>query len=100
MRAVLTEKDEILIKKYLADYEVSGYEMNYADIIYLCARLRNAIRGHGTVAEDDMKNMMILLFKLVLVLHYVLELEKMFFYVRHMRIGYMVHMERRWMTDL
>lgn len=79
VRAVLTEKDEILIKKYLADYEVSGYEMNYADIIYLCARLRNAIRGHGTVAEDDMKNMMILLFKLVLVLHYVLELEKMFF---------------------
>ena len=53
--------------------------MNYADVIYLSAHLRNAIRGHGTVSLKDTKNVMILTFKLMLAIYYVLEIDEMYF---------------------
>lgn len=76
---ILTEEEILLIRRYLANYSIPETEMNYAGVIYLCRQLRNAIRGHGSVASDDMWDAMVLVFKLVLSLFYILAIEQMGF---------------------
>lgn len=79
MHDILVEEEIILIRKYLANYSLPETNMNYAEVIYLCEHLRNAIRAHGSVASDDMWDAMTLVFKLVLALFYILAIEQMRF---------------------
>ena len=77
---VFTDEQKEIIKHYLVKYEfpVSG-KMNYGDITYICANIRNAIRGHGNVSYRDIPMLQKLVFTLFLLDYYILEIDKMFF---------------------
>ena len=76
---VLKEEEKDFISSYLPNYEFADSDANYGDIIFLCARLRDVIRGHGSVAPDRIFEAMLLIFKLVLLMYDILELDKMTF---------------------
>ena len=66
-----------LIKKYLPNYMLPESNLTYRDITYLCAMLRNALRGHGSIIDSDIPEMFKLLFSLLLADYYILRLDDM-----------------------
>ena len=66
-----------LIKKYMPNYLLPESNITYRDITYLCAMLRNALRGHGSIINSDIPEMFKLLFSLLLADYYILRLDEM-----------------------
>lgn len=66
-----------LIKKYMPNYILPESNLTYRDITYLCAMLRNALRGHGSIINSDIPEMFKLLFSLLLADYYILGLDQM-----------------------
>lgn len=79
LSSALGDYEKEFISSYLPNFEFIDSDANYGDIIFLCARLRDAIRGHGSVDSDRIFDAMLLVFKLVLLMYYILELDKMTF---------------------
>lgn len=77
---VFTDEEKKIIKRYLVNYDFpeSG-KMNYGDITFLCAHLRNAIRGHGSVIYEEIPSLQKLIFTLFLLDYHILEIDKMKF---------------------
>lgn len=82
---VFTDEGKKIIKRYLVNYDFpeSG-KMNYGDITFLCANLRNAIRGHGSILYEEIPSLQKLIFTLFLMDYHILEIDKMKFkYINH-----------------
>lgn len=62
---IFHDQEIVLLNKYLPNYHPPS-KYTYKEIYHLSAKLRNAIRGHGTFDVFDMNQLYILIFKLVL----------------------------------
>lgn len=69
---IFNKQEIILLNKYLPNYYLPP-KYTYKEIYHLSAKLRNAIRGHGTFDVFDMNQLYILIFKLVLLTSCILD---------------------------